>query len=75
MKQSDWINVHERLPNKGDFMIVCRECNGERWWDIAGYVRDGFLPKWYDTRGFDIHDVTHWMNIVLPEKTKHESKN
>lgn len=71
MKASDWISVEDRLPRTADYVLVCRERDGERWWSLAAYVRDKDMPNyWYDHQAFDIHDVTHWQPIVLPKKEK-----
>ena len=62
-----WINVQDKLPRNANFVLVCRECLGEKWPSLAAYVRDGDVRHWYDQGGFDIDDVTHWMPIVLPK--------
>lgn len=68
MKASDWISVEDRLPRKADYVLVCRECYGERWCGIAAYVRFEEYARWYDRQAFVLHDVTHWQPIVLPKK-------
>ena len=69
MKKEDWISVKDKLPRNANYVLVCRECEGERWVTIAAYVRDRVISNyWYDREGFDIHNVTHWMPIVLPKK-------
>lgn len=68
MSHSDWISVKDKLPRNANYVLVCRECDGTRWVSIAAYVRDNIVNNhWYDNEGFDIHDVTHWMKIVLPK--------
>ncbi len=67
MKKSDWISVNDRLPKLGVYVLVCRERDGERWVQIAASVKSEVLGRmWYDTEGWDIGNVTHWMKIVLP---------
>ena len=70
MKASDWISVKDKLPRTWKYVLVCRECDSERWCDIAAYVRFDEYAHWYDRQGFDIHNVTHWHPIVLPKKEK-----
>lgn len=69
MKASDWISVKDELPRHSDSVLVCRECDGQRWTTVATYYRFKDHAQWY-SQGFDIHDVTHWQPIVLPKKEK-----
>ena len=69
MKASNWISVKDRLPKIGEEVLVCREQNGNRWWDIAASVQSDTIGRvWYRLDGFPIDDVTHWQKIVLPNK-------
>ena len=68
MKASDWISVNDKLPRTAYYVLVCRECGGERWCNIAAYVRFEECARWYDPQAFVLHDVTHWQKIVLPKK-------
>lgn len=71
MKASDWISVKDRLPKIGEEVLVCREQNGEQWYDIAASVKSDTIGSiWYKLDGFPIDDVTHWQKIVLPKKEK-----
>ena len=71
MKASDWINTNDRLPKKGTRVFVCRTLfDGTSNVDIATYMgRDNIrnICHWYLDDGFDIDEVTHWQNIVLPK--------
>ena len=63
-KQSEWISVEERLPEKYAYVIVC---------DEDGTVGEAFC---YKEGGFEwmysqeIAFVTHWMPLPEPPKMK-----
>ena len=71
MKQSDWISVKDRLPEKGEMVLVCREILDGFWHDFA-IMRyfGGHIMSWINVFGETIVDykVTHWQPMVLPKK-------
>lgn len=66
VSSSKWIPVSERLPEAGDYVLVCD--TREDWyglWEFSG-------AAWYDAsyKPWGIDEVTHWM--PLPEPPKEE---
>lgn len=59
MKATDWIDVFERRPSNGRF-VLAYTVSGATW--IARYSGGEWVAKGWGT----IHSVTHWMDIVTP---------
>ena len=76
MKASDWISVEKRLPKINERVLVCKTfSDGTSFTTIATYtgkekIHDLDHYWWFTDDGFDIDGITHWQNIVLPEKEK-----
>lgn len=68
MKASDWISVKDRLPKKGERVIVCQSFNdGSLFVRMATRVKISYRIEWYDDEGFELEYITHWQPIVLPK--------
>lgn len=71
MKSSDWISVEDRVPKKGERVIVCQSFNdGSLFVRMATRVKVSKRITWYDDDGFDLEYITHWQPIVLPKMKK-----
>jgi hypothetical protein len=60
----EWIPVTERLPEPGDYVLVCD--TREDWyglWEFSG-------SAWYDAsyQPWSIDEVTHWQYLPQPPK-------
>lgn len=60
----EWIPVTERLPEPGDYVLVCD--TREAWyglWEFSG-------SAWYDAsyQPWSIDEVTHWQYLPQPPK-------
>jgi len=73
---SEWISVEDRLPELGQGILAVGEYEGEIYGRIEGqYVGAG---AWYGDRvsmsadcySAEIVDVTHWMPIPAPPRSK-----
>lgn len=72
----NWISVEDELPKTIDktiegkeFTATCFVCNRYNEYYAAYYVHcNDEWCGWYDEDGNEIVDVTHWMEIVPPEK-------
>lgn len=62
-----WIRVEDRLPERFEPVLVCREKNG------STYVEQGYkdVGEWWKVYGTRTKQVTHWM--PLPEPPKEET--
>ena len=60
--QSGWISVKDRLPERFEPVLVCREKNG------APHVEQGFkdVGDWWKVYGTRTKYVTHWMPLPAP---------
>lgn len=58
----DWISVKERLPERFEPVLVCREKNG------SPYVEQGHkdVGEWWKVYGTRTKQVTHWMPLPEP---------
>lgn len=71
MKASDWISVKDWLPQIGERVMVCQSFNdGSTFARMATRVKINKIDRWYDDDGFNIDEITHWQEIVLPKKEK-----
>lgn len=59
-----WISVEDRLPERFEPVLVCREKNG------SPYVEQGYkdVGEWWKVYGTRTKQVTHWMPIPNPPK-------
>lgn len=57
-----WISVKERLPERFEPVLVCREKNG------SPYVEQGHkdVGEWWKVYGTRTKQVTHWMPMPEP---------
>lgn len=60
-KQSEWISVEERLPNKADWYLVYAE--NQR--PFVAYFKGKTFPL-----NNHYHKITHWMPLPEPPKMK-----
>jgi hypothetical protein len=68
MRQSDWINVKDKLPILGKRVLVCQTFgDGSMFARAATLVVINENYRWYDDDGFEIEYITHWQRIVLPK--------
>lgn len=74
----EWISVNDKLPEKGDFVIIFTKYN---WIEYSyEYCGDGeFYESNFDkTRNIDSRplskdcNVTHWMPLPLPPNSKNK---
>ena len=71
MKASDWISVEDMLPKIGKRVMVCQLFyDGSTFARMATRVQINQVDRWYDDEGFEIEYITHWQEIVLPQKEK-----
>lgn len=59
---SEWISVKERLPERFEPVLVCREKNG------SPYVEQGHkdVGEWWKVYGTRTKHITHWMPLPEP---------
>lgn len=57
-----WISVKERLPERFEPVLVCREKNG------SPYVEQGYkdVGEWWKVYGTRTKHITHWMPLPEP---------
>ena len=57
-----WISVKERLPERFEPVLVCREKNG------SPYVEQGHkdVGEWWKVYGTRTKHITHWMPLPEP---------
>ena len=66
-----WIPVEEKLPEDGGLYLLTKDEGEDLWLDIFGPAPKGFkCIKDY----IDLHKITHWQSIVLPEQPLHLSQ-
>ena len=69
MKASDWISAKDKLPKHKNNVFVCCAYNEEQWIELATYKKlDSLRREWYDVNNFRLFHVTHWQEIVFPNK-------
>jgi hypothetical protein len=69
-KQSEWISVDERLPDKFGKYLTYRKSHCVSYVDILDYDTNQSVWSFFDSDWGDceVDDVTHWM--PLPEAPK-----
>jgi len=61
---SDWIPTSERLPDKGECLIVFIDAWGNKIINISYHFRDDyFIVGFHNNR---VSNVTHWMPLPEP---------
>jgi hypothetical protein len=70
LKQSEWISVEERLPDKWGKYLAYRKCHFAPHVDIIRYDTNRSVWYFFDSEWGDceVNDITHWM--PLPEAPK-----
>ena len=65
---SDWISIDDRLPKRGDKVLISISVCGNFNIENAEYMSDGqFLGCWCDRRGVGCtYKVRHWMPLPAP---------
>ena len=69
----NWIQVEDRLPKIGKYVLVCYKTHNKKYPAIACRTRKNSITnevKWYGEDGFDLPNVTHWVQIKLPKESK-----
>ncbi|MFR8002510.1 MAG: DUF551 domain-containing protein [Hydrogeniiclostridium sp.] len=61
-RSAGWISVEERLPERFEPVLVCREKNG------SPYVEQGYkdVGEWWKVYGTRTKQITHWMPLPEP---------
>ncbi len=61
-RQDSWISVRDRLPERFEPVLVCREKNG------SPYVEQGYkdVGEWWKVYGTRTKQITHWMPLPEP---------
>ena len=57
----DWILCSERLPENGDYSVLCYFTNGS-----VEPVRMAHVQDWAEGKIDDIVSITHWMPMPSP---------
>jgi hypothetical protein len=69
-KQSEWISVEERLPDKWGKYLAYRKCHFAPHVDIIRYDTNRSVWCFFDNEWGDceVNDITHWMPLPEPPK-------
>ena len=71
MRTEDWIKVEDRLPERMEGLYVTHNVlvsQGIKGYSIAFYSYKEGHNCWYNTMGWKLKGVTHWMPIVPPKE-------
>lgn len=66
-----WVSVAEHKP-KTNYVVIGVKKIDDDFWDMYLCTYDS-SNGWKDMDGYSVHGITHWMAIIPPEVTNHDT--